>query len=320
MWPNTNLLVFICFVGVLARPGRADSLQAVEDGEFQKMIQDEQFVLVLFCTDANEERCEEFEGEMALIREDIIDALHGDAWVVKILNSKSTVQYSQSSDPVIVFFRSGLPVLYDGPANEEVMLETLLHYKEPGVKELTDTSFEHLTQAATGATTGDWLVLFYSDDCTVCGRMTAALETVACKHRGRINVAKINKQTHGEKTGRRFQLGLDSNAALIFFRLGKMYRYTIDKFDPESLSSFVTGFYKNYPAESIPLPKTPFDDLVQLCVDYIKEYPVLVAAGVAVPIFLLLAFLFLMKSEEPKPKKSKKKKKDKESKESSKDK
>ena len=36
--------------------------------------------------------------------------------------------------------------------------------KIPEVKifiEQTDTSFEHMTQAATGATTGDWLIMFY---------------------------------------------------------------------------------------------------------------------------------------------------------------
>jgi hypothetical protein len=33
-----------------------------------------------------------------------------------------------------------------GPANGEVMIETLVQYKEHGVKELTDTTFEHLTQ------------------------------------------------------------------------------------------------------------------------------------------------------------------------------
>ena len=106
--------------------------------------------------------------------------------------------------------------------------------REPGVKELTDGSFEHLTQAATGATTGDWLVLFYTDDCTDCHKMMAGLESVSCQHKGRVNVAKVrimfddfrvqkiisimlqvNKQTHGEKTGRRFQLGLDSNPVLI---------------------------------------------------------------------------------------------------------
>ena len=36
-----------------------------------------------------------------------------------------------------------------------------------------------------------------------------------------------------------------------------MYKYKIDKYDPESLLSFMNGFYKNYPAETVPLPKSP---------------------------------------------------------------
>merc|ERR1712109_9639 len=121
----------------------------------------------------------------------------------------------------------------------------------------------------------------------------------------------VNKETYGEKTGRRFGLGLDSNPAIIYFRLGKMYRYTLEQFDPESMANFVDGFYKNLPAESIPPPKSPFDDLVQLCVDYLKEYPLLVGSGLACPIFLLLAFLWLMKGEEERPRRSKKDKKEK---------
>lgn len=31
--------------------------------------------------------------------------------------------------------------------------------QSPAVKELTDKIFEHMTQAATGATTGDWFVM-----------------------------------------------------------------------------------------------------------------------------------------------------------------
>merc|ERR1711874_238874 len=119
-----------------------------------------------------------------------------------------------------------------------------------------------------------------------------------------------NKETYGEKTGRRFGLGLDANPAIIYFRLGKMYRYTLEKFDPESMANFVEGFYKNLPAENIPPPKTPFDDLVQLCVDYLREYPLLVGSGLACPILLLLAFLWLMKGEEEKPRRSKKEKRE----------
>ena len=40
----------------------------------------------------------------------------------------------------------GLILMFTGPANGEVMVETLVQYKEHGVKELTDSTFEHLTQ------------------------------------------------------------------------------------------------------------------------------------------------------------------------------
>ena len=103
---------------------------------------------------------------------------------------------------------------FAGPANEEIMLDTLVRYKEPGVKELTDSTFEHQTQAATGETTGDWLVIFFTPTCHLCHRLTASLETVACKHRGRMNVARVNKETYGEKTGRRFELGLEDKPDL----------------------------------------------------------------------------------------------------------
>ena len=54
------------------------------------------------------------------------------------------------------------------------MLNTLVRYKEPGVQELTDSSFEHLTQAASGATTGHWLVMFFTSSCQVYTRLWPA--------------------------------------------------------------------------------------------------------------------------------------------------
>lgn len=46
-----------------------------------------------------------------------------------------------------------------GPLNDEVILETFVQNQEPAVNNLNDDSFEHLTQAASGATTGDWFVM-----------------------------------------------------------------------------------------------------------------------------------------------------------------
>jgi len=308
---NFLLLLLVC----LTAQANDDTLQSVQDDELKKLLKEEPIVVALFCTEKNVESCEEFESELAGIREDFIDMMQGDGWMVKLLNSNLASQFSPKTDvPVTVMFRRGLPVLYDGPANGDVMLETFMRCKEPGVKELSDASFEHLTQASSGATTGDWLVLFYTDECEQCDRMTAILEALACKNKGRSNVAKVNKQTHGEKTGRRFELGLDNNPQIIFFRLQKMYSFTLDSYDVATLDNFMTGFYKNMPSKPVPIPKTPFDDLVQMCVDYLKEYPALISCGVAVPILLILLFIWLLRGEDEEKLKKKKKKKSKENK------
>lgn len=54
------------------------------------------------------------------------------------------------------FNKRVLPV---GPVNEELILHTITENQEPAVRELTDETFEHLTQASSGATTGDWFVM-----------------------------------------------------------------------------------------------------------------------------------------------------------------
>lgn len=46
-----------------------------------------------------------------------------------------------------------------GDVEEDLILHTLSDSREPAVKELNDDIFEHLTQAATGATTGDWFIM-----------------------------------------------------------------------------------------------------------------------------------------------------------------
>eukprot|EP00092_Neocalanus_flemingeri_P095662 GFUD01121711.1.p1 GENE.GFUD01121711.1~~GFUD01121711.1.p1 ORF type:complete len:330 (-),score=111.08 GFUD01121711.1:332-1321(-) len=297
----------------------ADELQTVEETELLKLIKEEHYVVALFCPSSSMEKCTKLEEVITSVREDMMEILDGEGRLVKLMDSPNVEEYdvAKMGLPLVVMFRNGLPVIYDGPPQEDIMLEQLFWYKEPGVQDLDDSSFEHLTQAASGATTGDWLVMFFTPSCQLCHRLTAALETVACKHRGRTNVARINKETSGEKTGRRFELGLEDKPDFILFRHGSMYRYQVDKYDPESLSSFIAGFYKNYPAQAIPLPKSPFDELVQLWVDYLKgnkeinvgelqnylnAYPLLMGSFLCVPVLLVVALLLFMRSdEEPNP-------------------
>lgn len=107
-------------------------------------------------SDDRETRSVDYETELASVREDLVDSLN--AWVVKAVGSGLRERYDggAAGEPSVVFFRKSVPVLYDGPANEEEILESVSLFKEPCVKELNDNTFEHQTQAATGATTGDW--------------------------------------------------------------------------------------------------------------------------------------------------------------------
>ena len=94
----------------------SDDLQVVDDAEFNKLIVDEKYVVALFCTSTNTERCEEFEGELAGIREDLIDVMDGDGWVVKLVNSEVMDRFyvGKTDQPLIIMFRNNLPVIYNG--------------------------------------------------------------------------------------------------------------------------------------------------------------------------------------------------------------
>jgi len=279
-----------------------ESLESVDQNELLKLVSEKTYLVALFCPSKSMEKCKEFETGLTGIKEDLMEVMNEDVPLVKLVDSQMVEAYvvGKTDKPVVIMFRSGEPVIYDGSANENTMLDSLIRFKEPGMQELTDSSFEHLTQAATGATTGDWLVMFFTPSCHLCSRLTAALETLACKYRGRSMVAKVNKETTGVKTGKRFELALDDKPDIILFRLGRMYRYKVERYDIESLTSFITGFYKNYPAESIPLPLSPFDEIIQTCVEYLKANPAIAGTCICVPFVLLLALIFIMflRSEE----------------------
>ena len=105
---------FNCFLTHRPEITKANEVNSKE--EFLKLITEERYVVALFCPSAAMERCEEFEGELTSIREDMIDVLDGDGWVVKLVDSPVVEEYAvgKTDQPVIVMFRTGLPVLYDG--------------------------------------------------------------------------------------------------------------------------------------------------------------------------------------------------------------
>ncbi|XP_017753928.1 PREDICTED: thioredoxin domain-containing protein isoform X2 [Eufriesea mexicana] len=223
---------------------------------------------------------------MVHLREDLVNSLS--AWVVKAVNSQLFSLYSATKEPALLFFRHGMPLLYDGPPNNELISTMFIENKEPTVKELTDDTFEHLTQASSGATTGDWFVMFYSVDCVECVRMIARLEAVGAKLKQKINVARIDKSTTGASTARRFNVR--ETPTFIFFRHGKMYRYQIPKYDVNSFVSFVKEWYRNARAETVPVPQSPFDDLVQMIANFLHENPWVMKLGsITTGVFIIIS-------------------------------
>ncbi|XP_008483107.1 uncharacterized protein LOC103519797 [Diaphorina citri] len=87
-------------------------LEVVNDDELLNLIRTENYVVVLFTKKkCDNPDCEKFETELTNAREELVDNLN--AWVVKAVNSPLYRLYS-TSEPCILFFRMGVPLLYDG--------------------------------------------------------------------------------------------------------------------------------------------------------------------------------------------------------------
>lgn len=118
------------------------------------------FIFFIFCQSIAKNSCEEcdnLETHLFNLRKDFKENIG--SRVVKAHNSQLVRLYSPTKEPAIVFFRHGVPLLYDGGSNEDEIFMRFEENKEPIARELSDENFEHLTQASSGATTGDWFIL-----------------------------------------------------------------------------------------------------------------------------------------------------------------
>jgi len=232
------------------------------------------------------------------MREDFESQL--DAKVLKLESSQLQRIYDiQKSEAALVFLRKGVGLLYpsDGVDTADDIFDFFSENREPIVKELDDSNFEHLTQASTGSTTGDWLVEFYDSQCIDCNRLTATWETVGAKLKTRMNVARVNRATKGILTGKRFKV--DQSPEFILIRAGKFYRYNLKKYDVESFVGFATSWFSRVAAEKVAAPATPFENIVDFVVMKLKTMPSMgdsplpfIVAGSAFGL-LLLVFLLM---------------------------
>lgn len=190
--------------------------------------------------------------------------------VVKVVNKPLIEErYGVTTRPALVFFRKSVPALFEGQYNPDSILDWVGTSLEPTLKKLDDNSFEHLTQAATGATTGNWLVVFYTDKCANEDYTTAVLEGLSSKIKGTTNVAKVDIDVCPGLVER---FAITECPTVYFFRLGKMYKYNLKRLEIKSLKNFADGLFKNMKAHTVPVPQTPFDKMIEKIALFLKEH------------------------------------------------
>jgi len=137
-----------------------------------------------------------------------------------------------------------------------VLLVSLLLSRASGeVIELSNDTFEHLTQASTGQTTGKWMVKFYATWCGHCKKLEpvwVALDTELKENHSEfgINVANVDAIKNYD-LAKRFHV--QGYPLLLYFAQGRMYRYQGSR-DLESLVEFVTEGYKKDNGDAVPPP------------------------------------------------------------------
>ncbi|XP_076309576.1 uncharacterized protein LOC143224945 isoform X2 [Tachypleus tridentatus] len=241
--------------------------------EFEIIQKTEKYLLILFsmpCCSCVE--CVEAEALLTSIHPELDEALG--VKVVKLTDQTDLErEYGIKKKPSLLFLREKIPSLYDGEFETSALFHWIGTNKNPAVKYLDDTSFEHLTQAATGATTGDWLTVFL---------------------KGRVNVAKINKEKSPELVER---FHVTKCPEILFFHHGKMYSYNLDKIDISSLKIFGEGWYKNSKAVPVPVQKTYFDRMTEGIANYLKAKQLGGVALVVAAVIVVLTFVWLWKDK-----------------------
>ncbi|CAL1542576.1 unnamed protein product [Lymnaea stagnalis] len=265
-------------------------INEIDSKSWQQALDDDKKLIVLFYQAENCEACAaalQSLGQVLGQPEIPTDLVIGKSFDLTLVQNLKIASF-----PSLIFLRENSYVIYDGAYDVESLLEWIQIANQKITKTLDDSSFEHLTQAATGATTGDWLVAFYKDSCDA---ILPVMESLGVRVRNKINVAKVDV-TVSPLLVERFQI--TNCPEVIFFKQGRMYRYDFPTLEVPSLKSFVDGFYKNVKAEGVPIPKSKFDYLTEHIADQIKqqlegENGTIILAGAAGAGVFFLLFTFL---------------------------
>lgn len=207
-------------------------------------------------------------------------------------NSKMVMQgLGVMKVPSLLYYRDRVPTYFDGEPVAEDIIEWVVESHDLLSTELHDDTFEHLTQASSGATTGDWLVVFCIRVHADCNILKASLERVALQLLNKVNVAWVDIN-HNPELKERFNL--KKSTEIMFFRHGKKYDYHLPSTDYSNLLAFASGAYQHSKAEDVVPPKTPFDKVTEKIAEKIKELLASSSSGLPLALFGLAAVLCIL--------------------------
>lgn len=194
-----------------------------------------------------------------------------------------------------------------GKLSTEEALKQFSQMKDEISIDLTDENFEHLTQAATGATTGDWFVYFYDPSCKNCSYFKPVWRMVAKEVRDEhlpVNIAKMDASKNPETTAR---FRINSFPSLLYFHKGKYYTYTGNRDETDILKTIREGTYTQFNRKKVPEPRTYFTDAMKIARWLVfrvpREYPLYSAIGLSGFVIAMIAVCYYASKEDnPEPK------------------
>lgn len=288
--PISKLLLLSSFFSTVPSTASKDGLKVIETVTPNSMHSfiTSQHSLILMYADADEEFQSALFEMQKLLKADLLfleDCRYG-----KMQTSTFGAKYGVKKLPALVFFRQKSPVVYDGDAIEAGdVAEWMEAAQNEAMKVLNDNNFEHLTQASSGATTGDWLTIFYKPGCGLVAMTT--MEGLAVRMHHTLNIAKIQMNTN-PKLIERFKV--KTCPTLIFFRHGKMYRYEPEQYSVKSMRGFVESWHRNVKAEIVPVEPSAFDLLTDFIVKKLKEHENKINMRIVLPALLLLCIAMIL--------------------------
>ncbi|XP_022705487.1 uncharacterized protein LOC111269866 [Varroa jacobsoni] len=233
--------------------------------EFDRVVQNQPYALVVISKRTGCPSCERYEKLLQDNLKEMEDTYQCSLTIIRD-NAEIEKRYRIDRVPRVMFFREGIPAIYHSP---ELLPSDLLYWvhkaRDARVQILDDAIFEHLTQATTGATTGDWLVAFISEETPA---LRAKLEGIQATFMGyAISVAIVD---YRKNINLKKRFGIQQNT-LLFFKKGKMYRFVGTKWETKALIDFVAQTYRHVKEEPIPLESSTFDYILDASVRLIRD-------------------------------------------------